>query len=247
MCLFLRPNVTQPITFPTNMPDEVFFFSADATMNVPGGTALLVSGVEGNTAINDDGSTSLISFARVRIRVDTSVAGDYVVTTPYKQYFFNGVPAGGKAINFTEDIGIGPEGDFAGALLGSIGPFLYSAGAPFVTATGSYVGDNTPRTVQGSTFIDPVTGQPANLFRVQGPGVNVSTTQFAVTGKIYTGDIPTPLTVDRVTYTRDASSVQVSSFATTQALSEGWRSSVSRPVCPHQYSFFAPFRRHGCS
>jgi len=232
MCLFLRPNTAAPISFPLNMPDEVFFYSAEAQMTTTGGDALLFAGIEGNIAVDDQGVASTVSFARVRIRIDTTVAGNYVVTTPFKQYFFNDVPVGRRAINFTEDIGLGEDGVHTGALKGNIGPFVYSVGAPFVTATGSYIGDNTPRVLTGSTFTDPVTGQPANIFRIQGPSgfTTASTNLFAVTGQLYTEITPTPLEVDKVTYSRNETGVQVNAFATTQALSNQTNSGLAFPL-----------------
>jgi hypothetical protein len=231
MCLFARPNPAQPVRFPDNMPDEVFFHSADATMATPAGSADLITGVEGNILTETDGSLTLVSFARVRIRVDTNVAGTYVVTTPYKQYTFTNVPVGLRGINFTEDIGIGPNGHFQGALAGSVGPFLYSQGAPFVTATGSYVGNLTALPVLGSSFIPPGESQPANYFRVQGPaGFGTLTTNlFTVTGKLYPEVTPTPLKVDKVTYAQDNSGIRVNAFATTEALSNQTNNALPFP------------------
>jgi hypothetical protein len=80
--------------------------------------------------------------------------------------------------------------------------------------------------VLGSTFIDPVTGQPANLFRVQGPAGfgglpsgTVQTADFRVQGKLFTTVTPTPLTVDKATYALDTAGLRLSAFATTQAIS----------------------------
>jgi len=224
MCLFVRPDPTQPVTFPTNMPDEVFFYSADTSVATPAGTADFISGVEGNILTTADGSLELISFARVRIRVDTNVAGTYTVTTPWKVYVFDNVPVGLRGINFTEDIGIGPNGHFEGALAGTIGPFLYCTNAPIPATDGTgglYLGDPvTPCQVLGSTF--PSAQNPTNFFRVEGPAGfgTVTTNTFTITGKIYDADpVPTPLTVDRVTYSRNTQGMQYSAFATTQALS----------------------------
>ena len=72
-----------------------------------------------------------ITFARIRIRIDTPVAGTYTVFYPYGTKTFAGVPAGLRGINDTFDIGIGAPGDFTGALGGQIGPFLRQVtGAP---------------------------------------------------------------------------------------------------------------------
>ncbi|MHC1696861.1 MAG: hypothetical protein AB9919_02105 [Geobacteraceae bacterium] len=226
-CLLLAadlPNPLAPPRFPDNLPGEVFYNSAEALI----GNHLLFTGVEMNFVNNGDGTYEQVGFARVRIRIDSTVPGDYVVTTPFKQYFFTVTQAeidatgGRRVINATEDIGLGANGDFTGILGGSIDPFVYSEGAPFNTATGIYLGDNTPRPLLGSKFTDPVTGQPANIFRIEGPPgfATVSTNLFAVTGKLYNlAPVPTPLTVDRVTYSRNAQGMQYSTFATTQALS----------------------------
>ena len=237
MCFFARPNPLAPVSFPVNMPDEVFFYAAAASadlLNPVGGKALLFLAVEGNIIAETNGSTSLVSFARVRIRVDTPVVGQYKVTTPYKQYIFN-VTDIAAGINFTEDIGLGANGVFTGALSGTVGPFLYCTDAPFpaVDGTGgSYIGKNAVNCpVLGSTFIDPVTSQPANLFRVQGPVgfVAAETNQFSVQGKIHEGAIPTPLTVDRSTYTLDSAGMQVTVFSTTQIQSNQTVGGISFP------------------
>ncbi|GAB4171116.1 MAG: hypothetical protein Kow00100_12150 [Geothermobacteraceae bacterium] len=120
---------------------ETFWWSADAFINdrsvtddptlvgnVPAGLdALLVLGVEG-TFGGDESVTdgNQMAFARVRIRVDTPVAGDYTIVYPYGQKTFTNVPAGIKAINFTADIGIvdpaDPDFAMVGTLFGEIGP-----------------------------------------------------------------------------------------------------------------------------
>lgn len=236
MCLFVRPDPTQPVTFPTNMPDEVFFYSADTSVATPAGTADFISGVEGNILTTADGSLELISFARVRIRVDTNVAGTYTVTTPWKVYVFDNVPVGLRGINFTEDIGIGPNGHFEGALAGTIGPFLYCTNAPIPATDGTgglYLGDPvTPCQVLGSTF--PSAQNPTNFFRVEGPAGfgTVTTNTFTITGKIYPEVTPTPLTVDKATYALDNTGMQVNAFATTEALSN-----QTNPAAPFPQNF----------
>jgi len=226
-CLFAavdRPDLTQPLAFP-NIPDELFYYSATATI----GQQLLFAGVEMNFFDNGDGTYEQVGFSRVRIRIDANVAGKYTITTPWKQYFFNvdqatiDANAGRRVINATEDIGLGPDGVFTGVLGGTIGPYVYSQGAPFGTAPNLFIGTGAALPVLGSTFTDPVTGQPANIFRVEGPPgfTTVSTNQFAITGKLYLDPIPTPLTVDKAIYSRNAAATekQVSVFATTQAMS----------------------------
>lgn len=235
-CLFAavdRPDLTKPLAFP-NIPDELFYYSATATI----GNQLLFAGVEMNFADNGDGTYDQVGFVRVRIRIDSTVAGNYIVTTPWKQYFFTvdqatiDANAGRRVINATEDIGLGPDGVFDGVLAGTINTYAYSQGAPFGAAPNLYLGDNTPRPLVGSTFTDPVTQQPANIFRIQGPPgfTTVSTNLFAVTGKLYLDPIPTPLTINKLTYARDVAGVQVSAFATTQAMSNQVNGALAFPL-----------------
>ena len=119
------PPPTLPFSFPDNWLDEFFWYGADATLDFDGtNSALLVQAVEaafggGPPAIGDQ-----ITFARIRIRIDAPVDGNYTVTYPYGEQVFPNVTAGIKAINVTSDIGIGAPGDFTGALNSAIGPFL---------------------------------------------------------------------------------------------------------------------------
>lgn len=75
---------TQPIVFPTNFPDEAFWFTADAAIvdatrgiDLSYGTA-----IEAAFAAEEPVDGDQVSFARVRIRVDVPTAGTYVVTHP---------------------------------------------------------------------------------------------------------------------------------------------------------------------
>jgi hypothetical protein len=221
-CLFAavdRPDLNAPLAFP-NLPDELFYYSATALLPNAIDDQLLFAGVEMNLADNGDGTFDQVGFARVRIRISTLIPGEYTVTTPWKQYVFNVDQAtitasgdGRRVINATEDIGLRADGDFAGILEGNVGPYGYSEGAPFVTAAGSFIGDGTPL---------PLLGTPNNIFRIEGPGgfPTVETNLFAVTGKLYDlAPIPTPLAVDRATYTRDNGALQVNAFVTSEALS----------------------------
>ena len=225
MCLTAEPNPLAPLSFPGNIGDELFWWVGDASIDIPGqgaltraGSAILVQAIEAAYSTGSPVSGAQVSFARIRIRVDTPYAGRYTVTTPFKEFVFD-VTDTDAGINFSEDIGIAEGGVFSGALNGSVGPFLYCTTAPIVRAEGSYVGDpNVPCQVLGSTF--PSADNPSNFFRVAGPsGFDIQTNLFAVSGKLYLEPLPTPLTVDHVSYTRESIGAQVSGFATTQALS----------------------------
>ncbi len=181
---------------------------------LPGGRAgrgLLVLALE--AAFGGDGSVidgNQMVFGRIRIRIDTPRAGTYTVTHPYGTKSFQVTQAdmdatgGRRAINYTEDIGgfnpfqydatfrsIEPNQMFDRALYSKIGP-------NFLTWT-TFPNDpllKRPSTTEPPVDIqyigDPavehaVTGSPfgTNFFRVVGPGVNVQTNLFTVSGKIY--------------------------------------------------------------
>lgn len=167
---------------------EAFFWSSEATVVGSGVDALLVLALEAAWAAEEPNPGDQMVFARVRIRVDTPVAGDYTIIHPYGQKIFTDVPVGVRTINDTVDIGAAP-GEFTGALAGQIGPFLRQVGA----AAGTF-GDGTLAPV--------VNGPNGNIFRVIGPGgIDVQTDQFSTTGEMFAG---TPFTVTRTTYTKDA-------------------------------------------
>ena len=203
MCTLLpTPGVfddTLPIVFPTNFPDEAFWFTADAAIvdaargiDLSFGTA-----IEAAFAAEEPAEGDQVSFARVRIRVDVPVAGTYVVTHPYGVDVFD-VPAGGRrAINMTRDIGIAGAGDFSGALKGDVGPFLRSVNGPYIENGERFIGDpNLDERVTGSPF-------NTNFVRIEGPnGIDLRTELFSISGKLSDVARPTPLMPQRSTYSR---------------------------------------------
>lgn len=211
MCSLLpTPGVfddAQPIVFPTNFPDEAFWFTADAAITDAATGIDLSYGAALEAAFNvelpNDGDQ--VSFARIRIRVDVPVAGVYTVTHPYGSEIFN-VPAGGdRAINMTRDLGIGAPKVYSGALGGDVGPFLRSVNGPYV--------ETNPDTLAQETYIgDPnleeaVTGSPygTNYVRIEGPnGIDLRTTLFAVSGKLSSLSRPTPVIPQRASYSRES-------------------------------------------
>lgn len=222
MCLTQEPFPAQPFNFPNNFGPEAFWWSADAIMAMPGGgDARLIMALEAAFAVGDPIPGDQVSFARIRIRIDTPVAGTYVVTYPYGEMTFN-VTDPDAGINYTRDIGIAVN-NFNGALLGDVGPFLYWDTGPVAVGDELFVGDpNVDHRVLGSPFPDPLNpNQFSNFFRVRGPAAvgTLQTDLFAVMGKIYQTPIPTPLTVDRLTYSRDAAGMQFHAAATTQPVS----------------------------
>ena len=203
MCTLLpTPGVfddTQPIVFPTNFPDEAFWFTADAAIvdatrgiDLSYGTA-----IEAAFAAEEPVDGDQVSFARVRIRVDVPTAGTYVVTHPYGVEVFDVPAAGRRAINMTRDIGIAGAGDFTGALKGDVGPFLRSVNGPYTEGSERFIGDpNLEERVTGSPF-------NTNYVRIEGPGgIDLRTELFAVSGKLSAVALPTPLMPQRTTYSR---------------------------------------------
>ena len=119
-----------------------------------------------------------------------------------------------REIQFTRDIGIGSPGVYTGALGGDIGPFLVRTDAlgnvsPVVIGTEVFLGDpNVTTTFTGSPF-------GTNYFRVQGPGgIDATSNLVAISGKVFTGAaLPTPIVVDRASYSRSATGAQMDIFA----------------------------------
>ena len=208
----------QPTVFPTNFPDEAFWFLADAAIPAAGATTLnlkYTAALEAAFGGGDPAPNDQISFARIRIRMDAA-PGVYTITHPYGVEVFtveapanngngngNGNAGNTKAINLTRDIGIGSPGNYNGALTGDVGPFLRSVNGPYIETdptTGiasSYIGD--------PNLTEQVTGSPfnTNYVRVEGPnGLDVRTDVFGITGKLSTVVRPTPTIVQRATYSR---------------------------------------------
>lgn len=211
MCSLLpTPGVfddAQPIVFPTNFPDEAFWFTGEtALVDAARGIDLgYVSAIEAAFAAEEPVEGDQVSFARIRIRVDVPTAGTYVITHPYGVDVFNIDTPGRRAINMTRDIGIGTPKTYDGALKGDIGPFLRSVNGPYT--------ETNPLTGAAEQFVgDPnlneaVTGSPfnTNYVRIEGPnGLDLRTSVFAVSGKLSTVVRPTPMITQRSTYSRTA-------------------------------------------
>jgi len=178
-------------------PDEAFWWTSDAAMSGTGVTdALLVLALEAAYATGDPVAGQEIVFGRVRIRADVTATGTYTVTHPFGVKVYNVASVGaGNEINDTVDIGGGAV-DFLAVLGSGIGPFLSCVDpAPPVGYLGNFALTCT------------VTGSPnnTNFFRIVGPGGVVSTTDFNVSGKLFTGVAPLPLTVDRTGHRCDSS------------------------------------------
>ena len=185
-----------PVVFPTNFPEEWFYWNARAcdrrarnpnclpgigaggNPEIPGGivVAEIRFSLEGSFAtippLVANGQQATFSRTRINFTVPSTAAaaGTYTVTTPFGVRTFPGVTAG-QFLKFTEDIPVLTPLSFAAAVNGNIGPFLRWTPDPTAILT-----------VGGNTFIgDPgvlhtVTGSPTgtNLIRIDGPvGSNI--------------------------------------------------------------------------
>lgn len=224
MCIIIpEPGVfddLQPMVFPDNWPPELFWFLAETQIAPPPGNnnyemEAYVAGIEAAFGQDTPADGDQVSFARIRMRINIPIAGEYTVTHPYGVETFTVLPGqtGRRAINFTSDIGIGAPGDYTGALAGAVGPFLRRA-------AGTYTEIN-PETGETETFLgDPgvfeqVTGSPfnTNYVEVVGPAGRLYTDVFSVSGKIYDNRQQTPLEVDRSTYRRTPEGTHMEVFA----------------------------------
>ncbi|MGB5472043.1 MAG: hypothetical protein WBQ78_01030 [Gammaproteobacteria bacterium] len=209
--------------------EEAFFASAEASIDLPGGLALLVSAVEA-AFLPDFQDGNQFAFTRLRIRIDIPEDGTYVVTHPWGQISYDIVgAANNRDINDSFDIPfladqVGYQGRLGPILTWDTFPddlLLDQYGPPFTfdPPFGGSGPDGIPDYIGTLNFLNPLTGGPehqvkgspcgTNFFRIDGPniggpGINsVQTDLFTVTGKVFNGAVlPTPLAVDQATYSR---------------------------------------------
>ena len=211
-------NPALPIVFPTNFPDESFYFVASATLDVPNvpigggltktGRAVLTLAVE---AAFSTGSVSVggqITFGRLRYVLDLPVAGTYTITTPYGIFTEVVDTPGPRAVFVSNDIGVA-AGIFTGALATDIGPFLRASltpgGAELPLFNGNALRPGAFYLLNPAIATTAVTGgRTGNIFSVVGPGVNIQTDQFSLQGRLSTGLVPTSLSGVSATYSRPA-------------------------------------------
>lgn len=211
MCILLaNPGVFDPAlatVFPGNFPDESFWFAADATIATAAVPRLVyVAALEAAFASGAVVNGDQISFARIRIVATLNTPGTYVVTHPYGQEVFEVPTVGNRAIAFTRDIGVATN-VFTGALKGDVGPFLTRAAGLITVGLEQFIGDpNVTQAVVGSPF-------GTNFLRVEGPGgIDITQPLFTLAGKVSAVPLPTPVVIDRASYSRNATQTQVDVF-----------------------------------
>jgi hypothetical protein len=226
-CVILPPDIpaaNSPIAFPGNFPEEAFWWMATTTMDVNGGKAVLVLNTEAAFANGPVVPGDQVSFTRVRVLFDAPSAGHYTVIHPFGVEEFDVTTPGKRAVFFTNDVGIGAPGDFSGPLHGQVTTFLRPSNVPG--------GDPLPPIrlagnmhLADFTQLVSITGSPfgTNLFKIIGPdiggaGVNeIETALFNVAGRVHTAPIPSPLNIDKATYSRDSTGTNIDVYATAKA------------------------------
>jgi hypothetical protein len=205
--------------------------------------ARLILALEGAFSVGPPVPGEQIVFARLRLNIrELPYDGTYTVYHPFGTWVFNNQVAGDRLF-WTEDVGLQcAVGDFSCALVGGVGPFLL----PSVTPGGAELppipdlkpGDDPftdaagftayPAPYPGAKYIadparvGPVTGSPIdqNYFRIVGPnGLDLTTNDFTLMGRVYTGQMPGRVEVDRATYSSAEPAkvdVYASAFPTTQ-------------------------------
>ncbi len=204
------PLAADPAGFPGNLGPEIFYNNVNAKLTGPGLTMTYVAGLEASylPAGQPVHGTEAV-FARIRVFLTPPVSGTYTVTHPFGVEVFTDLTAG-HINRFTADVGL-TIGDFNAALAGRVGPWIQwdvvNLGESLTNSAGEqFVGDpNFAHTFTGSPF-------GTNYIRIDGPaGSNLDgagnsfivTTLANVMGQKYLAAIPTPLTIQRATYSRD--------------------------------------------
>ena len=129
-CVLLPGDLTAvPEVFPTNFFDEHFYWKAGALIGTrQAGKALLVLAEEGAFATGPVAAGDQITFSRIRVVLNpVPVSGTYRFIHPYGEELLEGVA--GDRIFFSDDAGVNP-GNFSGALLSRMGPFLLPSATP---------------------------------------------------------------------------------------------------------------------
>lgn len=205
---------------PSTLPDESFYWLAEARMVTGGGVrrgrarvVLALEATFGGTGAVVDGQQ--IVFARIRIRIDDGVPfGVYEVTHPFGQSGELTADDRGRVF-VTEDIGVAPL-RFDDALSGNVAPFLkWTSGA----AKGPGEPDPPAGYLGDGALAHTITGSPFGTNFVRITGTNISegngprdpadpgnpnkafTNLFTVQGRLAT---VVGVGLDRAAYTRDA-------------------------------------------
>lgn len=182
LCGFLPgdiPNPDIPVSFPGNFPGEFFYQVVSGDLALPGGgRAVLTLGLEAAFAQGAAAAGDQQVFARTRVVVK---GGTPNTTLTFKHPF-------GELTIDTDTTGAGrlvqdispSVGNFSTPLASNFGPFLKWDPAVAPLAPAGYVGDpGVAHQVVGGK-------NGYNAFSVTGGGLNLSTTDLTISGKIAT-------------------------------------------------------------
>lgn len=196
-----------PVVFPTNFPDEFFYYITDSDrIATPGcgaasppGRASVRVALEGTFANGDPVPGEQMVFGRVRVTVTSGLCPNtpYTFTHPWGSVTITTEPDGSLRRNTaTTDIGCAPAAnntcDFTQALPSTVmSRFITWDPAIAPAAPAGYLGD--------PNVLHQITGSPTgtNFFRISGAGTPVQQTNlFSVSGKIAGPLNSTPETLD---------------------------------------------------
>ena len=221
------PATTDPAGFAGNLGPELFYNNLTVTVQKrnPAFSLKYLGALEATyLPLGQPVHGTETVFARIRIIIATNAPGTYTVTHPFGVEVFPNVGTGPRALFFTADVPIGPPLDFNAALNGAIGPFIkwdfLNAGESLTVGAQQFLGDpNYAHTYTGSPF-------GTNFVRVDGPvGSNLdgAGNDFIVeplgviVGQVWTAAIPTPFTIQKAVYSRDATLNTMNVWATSAA------------------------------
>ena len=197
--LCVATPISGALSFPTNYPNEWFYYIAqsdptlnvsDPTCNIKAGTIFVAAALESAflTGVAPDQGTT---FGRLRIISKGGLCPNtaYKLTHPYGETIITTDARSRIQANAgTTDVGCGfPPCDYTIAISAPVlGGLLTQTNHP-----DGYMGDPlSPSTVTGAPFTDPVSGNPANFFKVErldnaGTGKEIGyTTLFGVSGRL---------------------------------------------------------------
>jgi len=247
-----------------NFPGESFYFSAQAIMPIEGGELANLAFVMEAAFLSGVSPDGGITFLRTDLQKMQNLAlnATYRVTHPYGTFEFttdalgNTTGGGGVAVRLEDGPAVPAQWLPAGmknAVNTNIGPFLLPASFPVTPLPTALVGTETHTYIGDGATAVAVSGSPTgnNFFRIDriaggtGPS-SWQTDLFVLMGRVFTGQIPSPMAIDRVTYARDAAGAgQVDAFATalpTAALSISGTGLAATPIpqdLPNTGKFFA--------
>ncbi len=221
LCFFDPAIAGNLVSAQTGTGTESFYWLAEAAISEParGFDALVVMATEATYTTPDPVEGQQLTFTRLRIRLDVPAPGIYRVEHPYgvNDYRIEVVEAG-RDLSETFDISFVANDPVA---QGKVGPWLTWDPVLAPPPPAGYIGDGaTPQPVVGSpcdTNFVRVTATDFNgrPIAINAAGGHVATTNlFVVQGQLFDGRVQTPLSSDRVTYSRTPGRVgQVDAFA----------------------------------